>query len=231
MAIVHLAIGYAFISGLAGDMMRQVPIVMKLIPITEAPPPPPNDPAPPPPRAMPREQVTTVEQAVTVAQPQTFPTIDLPPLPLVTLERTEVTPAAPLPPARPSQAVQAKAKGDRGAWITPEDYPARSLRNEEAGIVGISVRIGADGRVADCAVTATSGFPALDEATCRLYQRRARFVPARDAAGRPRCGRPADRNNDSGSHPLDDPALIYSKGTGGSGRSASGLSAARRFLR
>ncbi|WP_197277257.1 energy transducer TonB [Sphingomonas profundi] len=117
--------------------------------------------------------------------------LPLPPLPEA--RRVEVTPPPPPQPAALSRAAKASARGDRAGWITAEDYPARSLRNEEEGTVSISARIGADGRVSDCTVTASSGFPLLDEATCRLYQRRARFTPARDDAGQPTATNTTDR--------------------------------------
>ena len=42
-------------------------------------------------------------------------------------------------------------------------------------------------------VTGSSGHPALDAATCRLYPRRARFSAARDGAGNPIESTYADR--------------------------------------
>lgn len=45
--------------------------------------------------------------------------------------------------------------------------------------------VGPDGRVSDCTVEESSGYPALDTATCKLISGRARFTPARDNDGRP----------------------------------------------
>ena len=84
-------------------------------------------------------------------------------------------------------------RGNRGAWITNDDYPPAAIRAEEQGTVGISVAIGTDGRVTSCRVTAPSGSSALDQATCRLYAQRARFTPARDAGGAVVEGRYSDR--------------------------------------
>lgn len=194
-ALVHLAIGYAFISGLAMDVMRHVPTVIQLIDVPELTPPPPNVPEPPAarpetPRAVvtPRAEVTLPPRpavdllATTPVLPPLQPAIDTP----------RVADLPPPPPAA-SRASGARARGDRAGWISTDDYPPRALRNGEEGSVGISLRIGADGRVSDCAVTASSGSATLDEATCRLYQRRARFTPARDEAGNPMASTFTDR--------------------------------------
>lgn len=65
------------------------------------------------------------------------------------------------------------------------DYPAAALRNREEGWVFFTLTIGANGRVADCEISGTSGSPALDGTTCRILRSRARYAPARDAAGAP----------------------------------------------
>jgi periplasmic protein TonB len=38
--------------------------------------------------------------------------------------------------------------------------------------------IGTDGKVTSCTVTQSSGFPRLDDATCKIIMRRFRFNPA-----------------------------------------------------
>ncbi len=58
-----------------------------------------------------------------------------------------------------------------------------AIRNEEQGTTAFRVEINRSGRVSDCIVTSSSGSDALDEATCKILERRARFVPARDSAG------------------------------------------------
>ncbi len=76
------------------------------------------------------------------------------------------------------------ATGDEAAWITPDDYPAESLRYGEQGTVQVSWTIRADGRVIACRTVASSGFARLDAAACRAITERGRYRPARDAAGR-----------------------------------------------
>lgn len=69
------------------------------------------------------------------------------------------------------------------AVVTYRDYPAASLRRNEHGIVTAWLRVSAAGKVTACDVTESSGSPALDRTTCSLLKERARFEPAKDAAG------------------------------------------------
>ncbi|WP_082450878.1 energy transducer TonB [Sphingomonas sp. Leaf22] len=71
------------------------------------------------------------------------------------------------------------------ALITYEDYPTESLRRNEYGIVSIMITVSTDGKVSTCQVTESSGFATLDLATCSLFNKRAKFEPAKDAAGLP----------------------------------------------
>lgn len=73
--------------------------------------------------------------------------------------------------------------GNPGSWIRSDDYPARALRAGEEGTVRFNLTIGLNGAVTACQIVGSSGFPALDEATCRLVSRRARFNPAVDSTG------------------------------------------------
>jgi len=87
-----------------------------------------------------------------------------------------------------SQAAGARPLGNPGAWINEADYPTREALLGHGGKVGFRVEIDAAGKVAACTITASSGFTRLDEATCALVTRRARFQPARDSEGRPAGG-------------------------------------------
>lgn len=62
-------------------------------------------------------------------------------------------------------------------------YPARALAAGEQGQVGFTVTIRRDGTLADCLVTKSSGFAALDEETCNLITQYAQFPRTRDADG------------------------------------------------
>lgn len=71
------------------------------------------------------------------------------------------------------------------AWVTNDDYPfaARSARAQ--GTVKVRLDVDATGRVSNCAVITSSGNATLDDTTCALVVRRARFSPAVGADGQP----------------------------------------------
>ena len=96
------------------------------------------------------------------------------------------SPPAPLKPlSRPAAAKAAQPpRLLTTGLIQPNDYPVASMRAEEEGPVVITVTVTASGAPSACRVVASSGFAGLDAATCPLVMQRARFEPARDAAGR-----------------------------------------------
>ena len=67
--------------------------------------------------------------------------------------------------------------------LTDADYRRTRPPEGAAGTVVVSYRVRADGTVDRCTVLRSSNYLVLDEATCRLIERRFRFVPARDASG------------------------------------------------
>lgn len=81
--------------------------------------------------------------------------------------------------------VEAQPRHPLASYVAAADYPAAALRDREQGRVAFALGIGADGRVTACRITASSGSAALDSATCRIMRSRARYIPARDAAGTP----------------------------------------------
>ena len=68
-------------------------------------------------------------------------------------------------------------------FLTFQDYPEDAIADGDYGRVSLYLQIGADGRVSNCAVTETSGARSLDDMACAAAKKRARFEPARDAAG------------------------------------------------
>lgn len=68
--------------------------------------------------------------------------------------------------------------------IRSSDYPRPRTETGPERVVHFRVVVGTDGRLSRCRVTRSSGYPDLDKVTCRLYERRFRFSPARDVWGR-----------------------------------------------
>ena len=92
----------------------------------------------------------------------------------------------PLDPPSPKPAFAprlARPKGNPGAWVSPNDYPTRDLNEGNEGVTRFRLTVTAQGKVADCSVTQSSGFPGLDAATCEKLARRAKFDPASDETG------------------------------------------------
>ena len=69
--------------------------------------------------------------------------------------------------------------------LTHADYRRARAPEGAAGTALVSFRVRTDGRADLCRVLRSSGFAQFDGETCRLIERRFRFRPARDAAGRP----------------------------------------------
>lgn len=69
--------------------------------------------------------------------------------------------------------------------IGDEDYPTAALIARAQGLVRFRFTIEPDGGIANCRIVRSSGSRALDDATCRLAERRFRFRPATDTSGRP----------------------------------------------
>lgn len=76
-------------------------------------------------------------------------------------------------------------RGSLSSWVGDADYPAAALRARQEGTTTVKLAINRSGVVSGCEVTGTSGSKALDEETCRIFNRRARYKPALDTAGRP----------------------------------------------
>jgi protein TonB len=76
------------------------------------------------------------------------------------------------------------ARGDVRAIFSGDDYPSEAQMNGEEGSVQARLSIDPQGVVAKCVIVRTSGHRSLDEATCRIIQKRARFTPARDDRGK-----------------------------------------------
>ena len=180
--LLHAIIGYAFITGLAYNVIKKSVADLKTFDVDEPPPPPEQKPPPPPPAQTheppPLVAPPPVIQTQTVAPP-TIQTVPVAPPVVIHQE----APPAPPPPPKPSVAKGAVPRGSPSSWVTTDDYPSRALREEQQGVTSIGYDVTADGRVENCHVTNSSGSPELDEATCKNFVRRARYTPAQDSAG------------------------------------------------
>lgn len=187
---VHGAIGAALVLGLTvTGVIAPEPERLVVLPEQKAPPPPPPpDPAP-------------------SAAPRTNPYVPPLPLPLPTrgpeLDVTDVLPTpapprpipgpsltpAPSPSVAPSFAPEAaRPRTNPAGWVTTDDYRSNWIRQEMTGKARFRLDIAADGRVTNCTITASSGHPQLDAATCALVTKRAKFQPARGSNGEPVAG-------------------------------------------
>jgi TonB family protein len=77
-----------------------------------------------------------------------------------------------------------RAKANLPALFSTDDYPVDAIRRDEQGTVAFRLLINRRGRVSECQIVSSSGSNALDGATCRILEDRARFEPARDADGK-----------------------------------------------
>jgi TonB family protein len=73
-----------------------------------------------------------------------------------------------------------KSNGD----IQFANYPRESLQRGEEGVVGIKVRLDRQARLLSCAVSKSSGYAALDAASCDLLIANARMKPFLNPDGR-----------------------------------------------
>jgi protein TonB len=193
-AIIHAGIGYAIISGLAYRVIHPDPVVTATDVYEDPADPPKHDIPPPPPPRRDTPTQTREKRIVDVSTDTLTDTIDLRAIEQPRKPDLDVVP--PQPPRDPPRANLTRAAepaSGRAGWVTTEDYPPGALRDGVSGVVGIIVMVAADGRVQACEVTKSSGNQQLDEATCRIYARRARFRPALDADGKPVAARQADR--------------------------------------
>jgi protein TonB len=177
-ALIHIVLGYALITGLAFEAAKKVMEKVTTVDIKE--PEKPKEPPPPPPKqkeAPPPIVAPPVKINVAVTPPQIATVVTPPPVaPPIVLAPPAPVPPPPPAPKGPTSSVQPKSSP--ASWATTDDYPARALRSNEQGVTGFTVTVGPDGRVTGCQVTSSSGSSELDTTTCNLVSRRARFKPA-----------------------------------------------------
>lgn len=114
---------------------------------------------------------------------------DLPPKPF------PPSPPPPPPPAPPPPApnrllpnLSVLPVNNPSFWIQSYDYPPAALRAEMTGRTDFRLEVTRWGTISDCIITQSSGYALLDEETCRLIGRRARFYPATGPDAKPISG-------------------------------------------
>jgi periplasmic protein TonB len=183
-ALLHVGLGYALVTGLAYNAAKQMYEDLQTFDVQEDKPDEPEKPPPPP-------EKLDIPPPPKVTAP---PPVNVSPVISTNTQTATITPSAPpappppppapaAPPPPPAKASRASPKGNPGGWATTEDYPSSAIRAEESGTTGFRLEVGPDGKASGCSVTSSSGSSTLDDATCRLVARRARFTPAKDTGG------------------------------------------------
>lgn len=186
---VHAALGYALVVGLqfTGVIPTEEPRLKGETIVDPVPLPPPPD------KPKPDEETPTDSPIYTPPTTLTINTnssdIDTtvvlpPPGDIIKAPAGPEIIPSPGPASKPiAEAIAAKARNNPGEWITESDYKTSWINRGWAGNAGFRLQVGANGRVEGCQITRSTGHTALDEATCELVTRRAKFEPARNGDG------------------------------------------------
>lgn len=68
------------------------------------------------------------------------------------------------------------------------EFPRQLVGTMAEGRTIANIAVSPEGRALGCQVTGSAGFYLMDKATCDIYMRYARFIPAKDASGNPVAG-------------------------------------------
>jgi protein TonB len=166
--LLHIAIVYALVTGLAHRAIEVVraPIMTEII---EAPRPERREPPPPPPQFTPPAPVFVPPPEIHIERP--------PPPPPKSSAVTAVTPVKPVAPPPPVAApVRVEPRLDAEHSREP-DYPSLSRRLGEQGSAVIQILVDVDGRVIDAKLLQSSGHDRLDQAALAGVRHSYRFLP------------------------------------------------------
>lgn len=211
-AAIHAVLGYALIRGLGFDPIREVVPALKVFDVApRIPPPPPIEEPPPAPASDAAEGAASPPNLKSVPSPVVAP---IPKIRLEIVPPIVAAPV-PGPGSAPSAGASDIAGPGTGAGgegtgtgsgragdgaggggiakrprylrgrLSNSDYPRKAGDDGVEGVVTVHFTVGADGRVSGCKVVDSSGNGELDSTTCTLIERRFRYEPARDGAGRP----------------------------------------------
>lgn len=193
---IHAVIGYALVTGLSfkGIVETVTRTESYFVPEVKLPPPPPppkpdakiepERPLANPPISAPLPPVDLSDQRPAIdTTPQILPSQDFVPTVVPTGTPGRVAEAKPA-----FDPVSARPRNNPGGWVTTNDYRSSWIRSELTGSARFRLTIDSGGRVESCTITASSGHPELDQATCDLVSKRARFDPAKGTDGAPTSG-------------------------------------------
>ncbi len=212
--LLHLLVGYAFLTGLASKIGTSVADELKVFDVPEPIPPPPEPEIEPAKERRPNE-----EGAAAPPNLKSKPTPVVAPPPKVKLEVPPPVVTAPEPspvtgndPSAGAAEVPGPGTGSGGigngtgsggsgtgpggggggraaarvrGGFTSRDYSRIAADLLLEGTVHVRYTIRPDGYVTNCSVTKSSGHFRLDRATCEIIEDRFRYRPALDAHGRP----------------------------------------------
>jgi protein TonB len=198
---VHAALAFVILSGLSVGIVRQAVEHLTTIRIEDPPPPPPVQ---PPPKPAPRQKAMKRPEGAAAKKADPSPVVapepKLPAPSPVTAAKVAGTGSATTSGAAASgSGTGAGGIGNGlGGGGTGGFTPARKItkipdseyRRFRAlgftrGIVGLAIRVNADGTPSNCRIATTSGNPQEDALMCQLTLAYVRFSPALDPGGRP----------------------------------------------
>ncbi|HEY0112535.1 MAG TPA: TonB family protein [Allosphingosinicella sp.] len=212
-AALHVLLGYALVTGLGYQAVREAGENLKLINVAVEPPP------PPPEKSVPdRDRSEAEEGAASPKSLKAAPTpVIAPPPKIVMPVKPPIRSAPKKTPVPEGQDVRAGVStvpgpgtgtGGRGngvgsggsgtgaggggasrpvrlrGRIENDDYPASARSEQAEGSVAVVFTVERDGSVSGCRVARSSGRPDFDATTCRLIEARFLYKPATDAEGR-----------------------------------------------
>jgi TonB family protein len=93
----------------------------------------------------------------------------------------------------PYESAAGRPRANLNSYFSTDDYPAEALRAGAEGTVQFRLDINTEGRVSRCNIVQSSGNASLDAKTCEVLISRARYTPARNAAGEAVPGTDAGR--------------------------------------
>ena len=181
--VLHIALVYALIHGLARKIVEIVAPPLETKIIAEVRPPQPEKPPPPPPKFTPPPLPYIPPPEVQIQVPvQPPPAITVAPTPAPPPPVFIPTPA-PAPPA-PAAPVGRPAQRIADSCEIKPPYSPASRRAREEGEVHIKALVDVNGRVLESTIERSSGFRRLDEAS-REAVLPCRYRPAINADGQP----------------------------------------------